>query len=183
MDNKDVEFFNFDDDFNLDDLDFKKSGTSSNTPIDTSMQNNEQNQNTSSLNSNIVETGNMQNQSVDNNLQFNGFNTFSNEENNKVINTNPTPNNSINEGVNNTESVSNEDSNNASINNNTNQVVENNQNINNTENESTKNEELENPVIEMINNKKTMKLIITLLVVLFLAVILMPKVFELLANL
>ena len=90
---------------------------------------------------------------------------------------------SINEGINNTESVSNEDSNNTSINNNTNQVVENNQNINNTENESTKNEELENPVIEMINNKKTMKLIITLLVVLFLAVILMPKVFELLANL
>ena len=27
MDNKDVEFFNFDDDFNLDDLDFKKSDT------------------------------------------------------------------------------------------------------------------------------------------------------------
>ena len=50
MDNKDVEFFNFDDDFNLDDLDFKKSDTSSNTPIDTSMQNNTQNQNTSSLN-------------------------------------------------------------------------------------------------------------------------------------
>ena len=89
----------------------------------------------------------------------------------------------INEGVNNIESVSNESSNKTSINNNTNQVVENNQNINNTENESTKNEELENPVIEMINNKKTMKLIITLLVVLFLAVILMPKVFELLANL
>ena len=40
----------------------------------------------------------------------------------------------------------------------------------------------ENPVIEMINNKTTMKLIVIMLVVLFIAVFLMPKVFELIGT-
>lgn len=40
-------------------------------------------------------------------------------------------------------------------------------------------DELENPVVEMINNKTTMRLIIVLLVILFIAIILMPKFFEL----
>lgn len=43
-------------------------------------------------------------------------------------------------------------------------------------------EELENPVVEMINNKSTMRLIIILLVILFIAVFLMPKVFELIND-
>ena len=51
-------------------------------------------------------------------------------------------------------------------------------NDNNSTDES-KNEEIENPVVEMINNKTTMRLILIMLVVLFVAVFLMPKVFEL----
>lgn len=40
----------------------------------------------------------------------------------------------------------------------------------------------ENPVVELINNKKTIKLIAIMLVILFAAVFLMPKLFELIGT-
>lgn len=43
-------------------------------------------------------------------------------------------------------------------------------------------EEIENPIVEMVNNKTTMKLIIIMLVVLFLAVVAMPFVIDFIKN-
>lgn len=40
----------------------------------------------------------------------------------------------------------------------------------------------ENPVVELINNKTTIKLIAIMLGILFVAVFFMPKVFELISN-
>lgn len=45
-----------------------------------------------------------------------------------------------------------------------------------------KKEEEANPVVEMINNKTTMRLIAFLLIVLFIAVFFMPQIFELIGN-
>lgn len=47
---------------------------------------------------------------------------------------------------------------------------------------SEEKKEIENPVVEMINNKTTMRLIAIMLVILFIAVFLMPKVFELIGT-
>ena len=52
----------------------------------------------------------------------------------------------------------------------------------NIESSQEEKEQLENPVVEMINNKTTMKLIAIMLIVLFVAVFLMPKFFELIGN-
>lgn len=44
--------------------------------------------------------------------------------------------------------------------------------------DTEKKEEIENPIVEMVNNKQTMRLIIIMLVVLFIAVFFMPKFFQ-----
>lgn len=64
-----------------------------------------------------------------------------------------------------------------------NDIVDNNVNKTDTKNnELDEKEQLENPVVEIINNKTTMKLIGIMLIVLFIAVFFMPKFFELIGN-
>ena len=47
---------------------------------------------------------------------------------------------------------------------------------------SENNKQEENPVVELINNKTTIKLIAVMLIVLFAAVFFMPKLFELISK-
>lgn len=158
MDNKDVEFFDFDD-FNLDDLDFKKSEPNVQNTFGVEINN----QNINNMQSNVA---NMPTEE-----------TNINEQNNTQVNT-ITDFNNIN-NVNSTDNINNID--NIDVANNSSETVSNEVDTAN-DNKATQ-EELENPVVEMINNKKTMKLILTLLIVLFVAVLVMPKVFELLNRL
>ncbi len=59
--------------------------------------------------------------------------------------------------------------------------IDNQNSINETSTHEEK-EQLENPVVEMINNKTTLRLIGIMLAVLFVAVFLMPKFFELISR-
>lgn len=158
MDNKDVEFFDFDD-FNLDDLDFKKSEPNVQNTFGVEINN----QNINNMQSNVanmpIEETNINEQ---NNIQANTITDFNNINN-----------------VNSTDNIDNID--NIDVANNSSETVGN--EVDTTNDNKATQEELENPVVEMINNKKTMKLILTLLIVLFVAVLVMPKVFELLNRL
>lgn len=56
-------------------------------------------------------------------------------------------------------------------------------NANTEESNSITKEELENPIVEMVNNKTTMKLIIVMLAVLFIAVMFMPTIINFIKDL
>ena len=174
MDNKDVEFFDFDD-FNLDDLDFKKSEPNVQNTFGVEINN----QNINNMQSNVanmpIEETNINEQ---NNIQVNTITDFNNINSN---NTNDINANNIN-NVNSTDNLNNINNiDNIDVVNNSSETVGN--EVDTTNDNKATQEELENPVVEMINNKKTMKLILTLLIVLFVAVLVMPKVFELLNRL
>lgn len=150
MDNKDIEFFDFDDEFNLDDLNFKSDDES---------------RSISSINN--IESNNQENINVDSKLIVENQ-EVSSQDNYDISSDN------LNINIEDNEEITNYST----------QDVIKDSNINEDENNNIekqeKKEELENPVVEMINNKTTMKLIIIMLVVLFVAVIFMPKLFELL---